>query len=680
MTRASGSFSVLSVLALGVVLYLRPDGNGRGVAGEPPASESAAPAKIDPALTGSAITAVLNANGGKPPSTGKELWDALGKTGKFAQLPVVFSLVRLDSGINNPRVVIAPAVNGLSSAAVTGMNLDGRLFLAANMEPVRSGHDTWVTSVEFISWNTLRRKFDFGVIENMGTDEPRLRVVDGGRCFSCHKNQGPILGDTPWSNTTMRSVLRTLVAERFGLVEGLVPVEPGRGARARIDGMALGLPEGHMVDAVVRAGANLALKRDTFRLMTRYPLGRRAFEAMLVAVVQPGPLDPNDRASKAALEEWGRVPSYLRFAADWVALGKTTNTGVLIDYAPPAVREIIAGVGSAGVVSAGVGGGGGGGGAGWAHSAPKPVGTPPPGGFRTSADATAFERTLNEAILSNTIAATFRAETLAAIVTYDLARADGKHGTPSSAQPSNPKAFVPPEAKAPQKPIDLVNPFMLASTLGLSVGDRKYMAAALTDAVRRIGRQKVTTATLAKEVFAGPEFADVMAGGPLPDRDEFKDRFVAGLNAVLTTRYDLTDGFTPDRGEYASGPRFDPKALAEIKAAVVPTSACLRCHDVRSGAKTRLFEPIPALHFDPLDKQARADWAKTADPKRKQEVLVRLQQRLFADADMPPADAPEYKLFRTEQAALFDDLKRFLDAEIDKRKLDKPKPGTAKKP
>ena len=74
------------------------------------------------------------------------------------------------------------------------------------------------------------------------------------------------------------------------------------------------------------------------------------------------------------------------------------------------------------------------------------------------------------------------------------------------------------------------------------------------------------------------------------------------------------------------------------------------------------------MAFDPFDKPGRAAWLRTAPEKRKQEVLGRLQERLFNDSDMPPEDAPEYDRFRQQEAAAFDELKEFLKAELDKVK------------
>jgi hypothetical protein len=637
MTRPSGRFAALVTVVLAAGVCVWPEPVGRIASAQQPPAKAKLP---DPALEGSTVVAVLDANGGKVPASGQELWQALSRLGKFAQLPVVFSAVRLDSGIGNPRVVITPMVTGLSDASATAPSLNGRLYLAANMEKDPKGGDPRVTSVEFISWNALRRKFDFGVIEDVGTGEPRMQVLDGGKCFSCHKNKGPILGAAPWTNSANHTGLRALTAGRFKLS---LPGEPvGAGQRDRIDGMALVAPQAQAVDDVVRLGAMLRLQRDTFRLMNRYDGGRKGFVAMLVAVTQSGELDPNDKPAKVAVDRWGFEQSYLRFANEWVSLAKTTSTGILIDFAPipKPLYEWEKGIRQ------------------------KVVPTPPPGGFRTAREAQNFQAKVDLIKFENQQAEAKRLDRLRQLALYDEARASGRHGMPTEAQPSNPRAFVPVPPKAPQRPSGLVNPLMLANTIGLTEGDRKFMADALAAASKRITKQKVTPAALAKEVFEGPEFADVLKGEPLPDRDDFKDRFVAGLNTLLTTRYKLKDGFAPERSEYARTPRRDPKAVEQAEAAIVPTSACLRCHEVRDGGKARVFDPIPPLAFDPLDEKTRALWLQAATAKRKQEVLSRMLERLVKDADMPPEDSPEHEHFRVKQAAAFDGVKKLLEAEI----------------
>lgn len=638
MTRASGGLVIVFTAVTAGIFGIRPNAPAR--AADPPPT----PALADPALDGSTIAALLDASDGKVPATGKELWAALSKLGTFAQLPVVFSAVRLDSGIGNPRVVIAPVTDApLSDADPTAPNLNGRLFLAANMDRGAAGTDPRVTSVEFISWNTALRRFDFGVIEGMGDDDgSKLRVVDGGRCFSCHKNRGPILGVGPWTNTTHHTKLRVLVADRLKLVDAVPAGAAGVGKRDRIDGMALVSPQAQAVDSAVRAGASLRPGRDMFRMMNGYAGGRKAFVVLLGAVVQPGPLDPADARWRPSVNAWANEQSYLRFGADWTTAAKPMNVGTLSDFAPfPKLMYE------------------------WNDGKPTPIPPPPKIGFRTPADAQKYEKRVREITENNQRLEAAVREKMIQLALYDQTRASGRHGMPSVAQPSNPRAFVPPPAKVPNYPAEMFTPVLLARVIGLTEGDRKFLSQAVADAAARLTKQKVTAAALAKAVFEGPEFADVLAGGPLPDRDDFKDRFVAGLNAAMTTKYGLADGFTPDRATYARGPRRDPKAAERAEAAVVPTSACLRCHDVRDGTPARLVEPIPPLAFDPFDEPGRTAWLKTAAPKRKLEVLTRLRERLYADADMPPQDAPEYDPFRVKRAAAFENLKRVLDTELD---------------
>ena len=639
MKAATSTLVVVSACVLGLLAIPAPHAAVR--AADPPA------AALMTGETGSAIAAVVEANGGKPPRTGEELWKSLTKLGKFAQLPVVFSAVRLDSGIANPRIIIAPVIDGLSDADVTKPNLDGRLFLAANMERGDNGGDPRVTSVEFISWNTQRRRYDFGMIENMGGGEPEMRIVDGGKCFSCHKNRGPILGIAPWTDSTHHSGLRTLVGERLSIVATVPPGPAGNGLRSRVDGMALAAPEAAAVDNTVRIGAMLGLNRETFQLMNQFEAGRKGFVGMLVAVTEPGPLKQTGWVGQSAFDRWGNDKMYQRFTSEWVSLARTKNTGMLIDFAPIPKRLY----------------------EGWGRSSTiKPVPPPPPGGFPTKAAAKQYQTRANAILENNKRLTKQAADKLTQLATYDAARAAGVHAMTSIGQPSNPKAFVQPAPRAAQRPSGMVNPLMLAGTIGLTEGDRYFLTGVLNDAIERVNKPKANAAALARAVFEGPEFADVLAGGELPDRDEFKDRFVAGLDQHLKTQYPFTQGILVKRAEYASGPAYDPKVAEERELAVAPTTACLRCHEVRASAKRAPFEVIPPLAFDPLDKSAREAWVKTAGEQRRLEVLSRLTERLHEDKDMPPEDSPEHDLFRVKQAAAFEELKQFLTSELSRVK------------
>lgn len=631
------------------------------------ANQPAAPPAAEPPTAWSAIGVVVTANAGKVPATGEQLAAALARIGRFAQLPVPFSAVRLESGLANPRVVITPAVAGLSTVAPNFPNLDGRLFLAANMD---RGPDPRVTSVEFISWNARTKRFDFGVIENMGgAGPPHLRVVDGGRCFSCHKNRGPILGLDPWSNTAHDDFVRTAMANKLRLTLpgqqptlaaiALNPVLP----RDRIDGMTLARPEGPEVDFGVRLGSGLRLNRDVFRAMTRTPGGGKALVALITPVVDGSPIDPRHGTWQQPVDS-AMAPSMGKFAADWVALQKAWNAGILADFTPAGVssggspQSASASALGARTPTAGASRWGGG-------TGTRPTTTPTVPPNSPAAKQAEAQRQMREAV-----AAERKALSVDRVTRYDAARAQGDPGLPSVAQPSNPRAFLQLPIHPPARASEVVNPTMFASAVGLTEGDRRFLANALADAVKQVRKpgMTLTAATVARQVFEGTHFADVRAGGPLPDRDEFKDRFAAGLDAVLRTNHGLLVGFAPDRATYALLPRLDPSA-EDREADAVPTTACLRCHDVRGPVKAPGFEPIPTLAFDPFDRHGREAWvAATPDRKARRQVLERMVKRMFEDRDMPPEDAAEHARFRVGGAAAFEEARLFLDAELKKAK------------
>ncbi len=640
MLRATSRISLVVLLALFIAAL--PLSNQSSQASKVTPRPAGKPSDLS---TASAISALLAANDGKPPATGDQLWKSLCKLGNFAQLPIVYSAAKLDSTLTNPRVVIAHLPSKLSRADANQPNLVGRLFFAANMEKGPNGGDPRVISVEFISWNSTLRRFDFGVIENMGSDsKPELHIVDGGRCFACHKNRGPILGEAPWTNSTLHSGIRSLVAEKLNMA-GAVPGGAPAAARNRIDGMALVSPEAVAVDAAVGIGRRLRIYRETFRLMNRSPAGKQAFLALLEGILEPGELNNNNVEIKSRVNAWSSdgADSFFHFENDLRQLLKSTNTGVLVDFAPF----------TSGLPNGRLWG-----------SWPREPSWGASSGVRTLNDALQLQ---TKALRDNLRNAAFQNAKMKVVLEYDKARSQGYHDMPSEALPSNPKAFSTKVPSLPRTPSGMVNTFMLAGAIGLTDGDREFMIEALAGAPRQLSK-KVSAKTLAREIFAGPEFADVLAGGPLPDRDDFKDRFVAGLDHLLKTKYSNNEGFHRDRSKYAYGPRHDRNAAEEMEAVIVPTTACLRCHDVRASGKARMFESIPALAFDPLDKQARDLWMKSATNERKQQVLTRIQVRLYRDADMPPRDSPEHELFRVKNAAAFDELKTFVETELAKAK------------
>jgi hypothetical protein len=585
-----------------------------------------------PDVSASAIGIVIAANGGKIPATGEQLDKALQTLGHFSQLAFPFSAVALDSGLTHPRVVmtirLTPSTEfipftppggwggGSSSGsggrivstpipagAASTPNLEGRLFLAANMatgtksEPGVFGVAPFelprVKTVEFISWNTHRRKYDFGVIEDMG-GEPQLKILDGVRCFSCHKNRGPILGIGPWSNSVHNDIVRKATNELF----------QSYNANLFTDGMPMFESEAPDVEAAVRAGADLLRNREIVHALTKTTTGRKALLHMLVELVSPEPLEKLDKQIHNELNHPDLVP----FVADCVAIQKATPSSFLADYSPS---------GSMGKV---------------------------------------FGRQIAWG------------GTLDGVHHYDSERAAGHHAMPTQHLPSNPKAFLTPPLNASNLPGDHINLVKLARTLGLTEGDRAFLLQAVRDAATWASKFKATPASLAKEVFSGPAFADMLDGSVLPDRDDFKDRFVSGLVALMDKTYKCPGWTVADRKDYASTPK-RPQGLPVNEVETVPTTACLRCHDVRPpGQSTAAFSPIPMLAFDPFDKQGREAWLKTADRKKKMAVLTRFLKRLDTDKDMPPEDSTEHGLFRVKDAASFDAVKDWLETELKKAK------------
>ena len=626
----------------------------------PAAPAADAPMKErDKEYADSAIGAVIEANGGRVPATGVELAAALAKLGDFPQLAIPFSAVDGQSGLTHPRVVIAmrpsthpakvekseggwagsspdsrfggahggggwggsssgsgfsgfggghgggwggsssasgfggygggsfpaPPPSQLGQTATNRTQLEGRLFLAANMGLKGPGRPV-VKSVEFLSWNTAESKFDFGVMEGLGGGTPALKMLDGARCFSCHKNRGPILGDFPWSNTMHRESVRINAKAllKFPHASDENGKEnPQSPLLETIDGMALLKPHAAEIDAAVRQGANLLRDRATFERLARTENGRKVLAEMLAFIVRETRIG-RDETARFELDRLDLV----KFVQEEFAARKAAPSDRLLDF--------------------------------------NPVGTTP-------------------------------------MLRYDAARAREEVELPSAYRPSNPKAYEHPHSKAPQHASELVSAMTLARAIGLSEPDRKFLFESLIATARELNSTKPSASAVAKQVFAGASFADVFATGVLPDRDDFKDRFVAGLRA-LAKEPGKSAGSKLERKEYASAPERDPDAKAEREKALIPSHACLACHDLR-GAKPAAFNPIPPLAFDPSDAAGRAAWLKSADRAKRVQVLGRLVQRLNTDRDMPPEDSPEADAFRGKD---LDAVKDWLATELKKAK------------
>ena len=584
-------------------------------------SETTVPER-DRTYENTALGAVIDANRGRVPSTGVELVAALAKLGDFLQLAIPFSTVDFHSGLAHPRVVIAmrpsthPAPLPISNftAGFTGWGgfsprpvpqpvppaviatpsplgqtdknrpqLESRLFLAANMELKSLGRPI-VKTVEFISWNTNTSKFDFGVIEGLGGGVPAVKMLDGKRCFSCHKNRGPILSEAPWSNSIHDPAVRIAAKTQLNFPHG-----PDKGGKEdpksprldHMDGMKLLESHAVEVDAAIRQCGERMRDRAAVERLVRSENGRHVFAQLLAAIPTQKPIG-DDKAARYDLNRLDLV----KFLQDEIAARKVAPSNRLLDFNPIPTKAA--------------------------------AGNP--------------------------------------ILQYDAARSRDDAVLPSIHQPSNPKAFARAGTKLPAQPSDVVSVMTVARAVGLSEVDRNFLARLL----REVAQKPETPVSLAKQIFAGPSFADVFETGQLPDRDDFKDRFVAGLRTIAHDSNTLRF----DRAEYASAPVRDPRVKAEAEKTPAPSHACLACHDIR-GEKSTFFNPIPPLAFDPFDPAGRRAWLKTADRPKRIQVLTRFVQRMGTDRDMPPEDSREAELFRGQE---FDAAKDWLAAELKKVK------------
>jgi hypothetical protein len=342
---------------------------------------------------------------------------------------------------------------------------------------------------------------------------------------------------------------------------------------------------------------------------------------LLGAIVAPGPIEKTNEKAKAELNlEFSA--NYATFADNWQSVHKTSSS-TLVDFNPS---------GSTGTL--------------------KNIQTFSPGGWGSGPT------------LQSHLMIVWSGDEQK-VMDYDTRRTNGDHGIPSKHQPSNPKAFIPAPAPKPATPSVAVNAMMLARVIGLTEGDRTFFAEQLAEASKLIGKPKETPAKIAKDLFNSPAFADALSVGDIPDREDFKDRFLKGLNLILKSH--KADELQLVRRDYASGPNVAVPGKEEREPPIVATTACLRCHDLRGPGKV-VFNPIPKLEFDPFDKNAREAWVKVTEPKKRQAVLTRLLKRLEVDRDMPPEDAIEFDQFRTKKAADFEAVVKWIKDELEKAK------------
>ena len=217
--------------------------------------------------------------------------------------------------------------------------LEGRLFFAANFERSFT-NSLLVTTLEFISWNTRKKQFEFGVIE-FAPEGPEISRLNGVRCFACHKNKGPILGIGPWSNTTKNDVVRAAAATALESLHlrNHPPAQPGikdptvlLRSQTTYDGISVVVADPEAVDFAVRLGSDLARDRAVYRAMVKSANGRQAFHYLLATLVEPQPIEVSYQMVKPQLDRVFDV-NYGNFGNDVAAIhNKSFST--LHDYSP----------------------------------------------------------------------------------------------------------------------------------------------------------------------------------------------------------------------------------------------------------------------------------------------------------------------------------------------------------
>jgi hypothetical protein len=187
-------------------------------------------------------------------------------------------------------------------------------------------------------------------------------LVDGVKCFSCHKTKGPILGgarghDDP-QLAAADSGLRLLGGEA-------AKPEPGPGLGGRFPpGFDLGPDRGRFgdidvlsaqafkVDEHVRLGAERLRNREAFRLSARYPGGSKLLASMLGGLVtpvaggRPGEVRPPLGGlgiptavplAKVDQDMKGKIDAALRssgYGTRWLEHQKASPSSILLDFSP----------------------------------------------------------------------------------------------------------------------------------------------------------------------------------------------------------------------------------------------------------------------------------------------------------------------------------------------------------
>jgi hypothetical protein len=133
--------------------------------------------------------------GSEAPNSPAEWRRLLMKFGKINETGMVFSDAPGFSSLSEPRYLLA--VSG-SKADTKSLLPDfrHRLYMAFNLKWDTEKKEFVSTRTEFQTWNHKLRHFMFGIQDKNGN----FHTLPIKNCNGCHKTQGPIFREMPWSN------------------------------------------------------------------------------------------------------------------------------------------------------------------------------------------------------------------------------------------------------------------------------------------------------------------------------------------------------------------------------------------------------------------------------------------------------------------------------------------------
>jgi hypothetical protein len=586
--------------------------------------------------------------GREVPKTPAQWRALLRQFGDVREAGIVFSDSPQRSNIQNPRYLLGMGPTKARPGSANP-NLEKRLFLASNLSWDPKAKEYRATRIEFQTWNFAKRRFEFGIVENPGTDQQKISVVPIKQCNSCHKNEATLFAEVNWSNAASNEHLRNLLTEELKKHDtAFLKDEAAFGQE--------GLPKNYInllasvpdYDINSRGGAQLNREAKVLRYFPASPQ-KTAFihQAFLSSLANRMPnLDEQNRYIQPRL------------------LGEADNGDELRKHIPKDLPEM-----------------------------PDEPFRMPDALVNPSLDEALTFAAAPPTLTPETTYAEFRArvERLSELAKnpttprFTLEKYNELQLTPGYAgisllSPTRLYAFVPPPSTQAKNLksltredylFNLEDILLAKSTTGAplrpafltSMGERaEPRLKHLVDAVFKKRGQTPTAEEwfekarhILPKLLETPVFKKWIEAAYIPEEHEFIFHLQAAISEIA-----IQEGIEEDEpkplavDDYfkncaVTGPQ--PRVGVGVGAGA-HNHACARCH-VGGGSS----KPLP---FDPFDVTAREAWLRTSDPKSAKAYLARLGKRVFKDRDMPPPDEDEARGFSLE-AAEVKKLREFIE-------------------